>query len=280
MKISFSTVACPQWTAREVADAAEQYGFEGVELRSFGDDPSRLASDPSLTDADKMREIFGDDGIRIVSIGTGCRFDAPVDPPVIGRVIGDFEKSVREAKRHTGRAHRVGAPLIRVFALEAQGMESRKAVLGRIIDRLKLVADDARHSGVRIAVENGGDFCTAADLAEIIELVGSPLLGASYSVAVGHAAGDGPEDAIETLGDDLLLARVKDHRDGVACLPGDGETPCEAFTKALVRSGYEGALVFEWDRLWDESLAPAEEALPEAAHRLYGWAQAEAKVLV
>ena len=125
MTISFSTVACPEWTASEVAAAAERFGYEGVELRSFGDDPSRLASDPALTDGEKMHEIFGEDGIRIVSIGTGCRFDAPVQPPVIGRVIGDFEKSVREAKRHIGRAHRAGAPLIRVFGFETHGMERR-----------------------------------------------------------------------------------------------------------------------------------------------------------
>jgi hypothetical protein len=42
----------------------------------------------------------------------------------------------------------------------------------------------------------------------------------------------------------------------------------------LVKSllgGFTGPLIFEWDRMWSPDLAPAEEVMPEAARRLFGW---------
>ncbi|TVQ31927.1 MAG: sugar phosphate isomerase/epimerase [Phycisphaeraceae bacterium] len=268
---SFSTLACPDWTLERVADAGAEYGFLGVELRTFGPGSSHLASDPVLTDEGKTRAIFSQRGISIESIATSSRFDQTVTPPVIGFALGGFEAPVRDVKLHIDLADRLHAPLVRVFAFEPAGAESPKRAMGRIVKRLKLAVDAARHSGARIALENGGGWPRAEQILEIVNEVSSPLLGVSYSMAVGARAGDDAPGALAALGDRLLLARMKDHRDGAPCALGEGEAPCSEFAQELARSGWSGPLVFEWDRMWMPELASAERVLPAAAERMYEW---------
>ena len=47
LKVAFSTVACPHWTLERAARAAAEYGYDGVELRTFDDGSGRMACDPA-----------------------------------------------------------------------------------------------------------------------------------------------------------------------------------------------------------------------------------------
>lgn len=283
VKLSFSTVACPEWLLRRVAHAALEFSYEGVELRTFGGGSSILPSDPALTDPAKIvGDIFADDGVEIAGLAASSRFDSPIHPPVLGWVTGDFEKEVREAKQHVDLAQCIGAGYIRVFAFEPAPAEKPSKAVKRIVQRLKLLCDHARHRGVRIALENGGGYPRASQIAEIIEKVGSPLLGASYSLASGFRAGDDPADAISTLADRLLAARINDRAGRTPCLPGDGDIPCREFAETLrdsLPAGRDSSaslrpsvwIVYEWEKLWLPELAPPEDILPEAGLRLTRW---------
>lgn len=273
MKIAFSTVACPDWTLTRVAEEATLWGYDGVELRTMGDGGSRLACDPALTGEAKVRRLLDEQGVEVCSLGSSLRYDEPLrPPPPLGYALGDYERPVRESKPVIDLAAALGAPVVRVFGFEGHGHESGKAVLRRVVDRLRLTLDACRNTGVRLAFENGGWFATAGQVREVIDAVNHPLLGACYSLAAGHAAGDSVADALATLGDDLLLARVKDVRDGMPCPPGEGDLPCEAYVSALADRGWRGWAVFEWDAAWIPGLTPAEDVLPAAAKTLSAWA--------
>ena len=114
------------------------------------------------------------------------------------------------------------------------------------------VLDAARNTGVRILLENGGSFTTAIDLAEIMDRVDHPLLGASHTPAVtAKAAGEDPVNGVNVLGDRLWVAKVKDH-DEDRCRPcriGTGVVGCEAFARALAST--DAWAVLEWDRALD-----------------------------
>lgn len=271
LKPAFSTVACPEWTLSQVADRAQALGFEAVELRTFGENSNRFACDPSLTAGDKVRRIFGQRGIEILSLATGAHFEQRVWPPVIGHVISDTEQAVRDARRAIDLAVAIEAPFVRVFGFDIPSMDTRKTAIKRIAQRLAMVVDHADKTGIRVVLENGGGFNSAQEQRELIEAVNSPLLGAAYSIAVGAAAGDLPGAAIRVLGDRLWVARVKDLRDGRPCELGRGTVPCEAFARALNESGFGGPLVFEWDRAWNPDLAPAPEALTLASGTIWSW---------
>ncbi len=271
MKPAFSTVSCPEWSLLQVAERAQANGFEAVELRTFGDASTKFACDPALTRGDKVRRIFRDRGIEVLSIASGVRFDEPVSPPVIGFAVSDTERSVREGQRAVDLAVAVEAPLVRVFAFDYPLREKRARATRRIASRLAKVVDHAEKTGVKVVIENGGAFRTAPDLLELMRATESTLLGASYNLAVGSDAGERPEDAIGTLGDRLMLARIKDLQHGRPCELGTGEVPCERFVQSLRARGFRGPLVYEWDRAWMPDLAPAEQVLGGAASRIWSW---------
>lgn len=274
-KTAFSTVACPEWTLARVARAAAEYGYSGVELRTFGSGSTQVACDPALTAPEKVRGLFRESGAEIACLATSVALDEAVSPPVIGRVIGDYERSVRAAKEAIELAAALECPFVRVFAFEVQGRETRKSAMGRIRDRLKLTVDAARNTGVKVVVENGGSFCRASDLLELFDGVASSLLGASYSMAVAADAGEDPVEGARALADRLWVAKIKD-RDGDLhpCPPGDAHAtlPSREFVRGLVASGFRGWVVFEWDRLWLPGLDVPEVILPQVARRLFEWA--------
>lgn len=271
-RTAFSTVACPDWTLPRVAQAASDYGYDAVELRTFGSGSTQFACDPALTAPEKTRALFQAAGVEIACLATSVAFDAPIRPPVIGRVK-DTELSVRQAKAAIDLAATLECPLVRVFGFEHPANEKRAAAVARITERLALAVDGARNLGVRVVIENGGSFPRARDLMELIDAVGSNLLGASYSMAVAADAGEDPAEGVTILGDRLWNAKIRD-RDahGRLCPIGEGVLGCDRFVLALVEAGYRGPAVVEWDRAWLPDLAPADEVLPRAIRRLYEWA--------
>lgn len=269
-RLAFSTIACPKWTLEHIAEMAARWQYHGVELRTFGFGSTEIACDPALSSAEKTRRAFVDAGVEIASLATSLRFDQPVRPRVIGRVIGDQERPVRQAKRLIDLAAQLECPLLRVFAFEAQAGEPRSTAVTRIEEKLGKALDHAHRTGVRLALENGGSWPTAAGIGELVRKIGSPLLGVSYSMAVAHQAGEDVVAGALGLGDSLLLARVKDMSSGAPAPIGRGELPCQRFTSALA-SRQKSWLVVEWDRLWMPDISPAEDVLPETARTLAAW---------
>lgn len=270
-RTAFSTVACPDWTLQRVARAASDYGYDAVELRTFGSGSTRFACDPALTASDRVVRIFQDAGVGVCSLATSVAFDAPITPPIIGR-IADTELSIRQAKFAIDMAAAVECPLVRVFGFEFSQREKRPSALARITQRLSLAADAARNLGVKIVVENGGSFSRAADLLELIERVGISLVGAAYSNAVAADAGEDPLQGIRTLGDRLWAVKLRDRDStGRLCTIGEGVMDCPALVRTLFASGFRGPLIVEWDRAWLADLEPADTVLPRSLRRIYEW---------
>ncbi len=271
LKPAFSTVACPEWTLATVAERALEMGFESVELRTFATPTRQFACEPALTSEQKVRRLFGDRGIELACLATSCRFDEPVFPPVIGQLSAAIHRAVREAQSAIDLAVSIECPLVRVFGFELVGSESRASGLKRIAGRLRDTVDHADKSGVKVVVENGGSFASAALLAELIERVDHPLLGACYALAAGQAAGDDPAAAVNALGDRLLAVRIKDLRDGRPVALGTGELACRTTVEALIKRGFNGPVIFEWDRAWMPELEGPDTALRRASATLFEW---------
>jgi sugar phosphate isomerase/epimerase len=279
MKPAFSTVACPDWTLDRIIPVAGELGYMGVEMRSFGADSRAaarsLACEPCLTGAEKIRELCDEHGVEPACIATSIRYDAPVFPPVIGRVIGDFERPVRDTKAAVQLASSIGCPAVRVFGFEL-GHESRSNGVRRIMQRLDLAARTARHTGVLLLIENGGSFPTSADLMELIDRLASPFVAAAYSPAVASMAGEDPREGVRTLGPLLASVKLRDMAGGKPAPLGEGEAGfgdggAEGFVRMLAERGYKGWAVYEHDRLWWPELGDPTEPLRDAAEKIYRW---------
>lgn len=272
LKTAFSTIACPDWTLERVARLAAEAGYDGVELRTFGWNATQLACDPALTAAAKVRRIFRDHGLVPACLSTGVGFDAPVRPFVLGRVVGDPDRTVRLAKAAIDLATQIECPYVRVFGFEIPSNESYKSGMARVVDRLSMVVDGARHMGVKVLIESGGTFDTAHQLRALIAAVGSPLLGAAYSPAAASLAGEDPGKGIEELRERCWMLKLRDvDASGRLCLPGEGRVANEVAVRTLARVNPGSWASVEWDRLWMPELEDPARVLPEAVRRVYAW---------
>ncbi len=272
MRIAFSTVACPEWTLEHVARSAAKWGFDGVELRSFGFAGGSFVCDPGLTGGDKVRRLFTDAGVRIAGVASGCCLDAPIFPPVIGHVLGIDNKVIADARQYIDIASDCGAQCIRLFGFKAPRTDSRSSAIRRISDRLAKVCDHARHREVTVLLENGGSFARAEDIAEIIDRAKSPLARASYDPATALGDGECPVEGATLLGSRIAQVRVRDLSNDAPCPIGQGEIPLRDVVSTLRDTGSDAWLVAEWPLAWVDGLADAESVLPDAAKTLFAWA--------
>ncbi|MCG3124797.1 MAG: hypothetical protein GIKADHBN_03284 [Phycisphaerales bacterium] len=250
IKLAFSSVACPERTLRDVAALGESVGAQGVELRTFGSASTNFACDPALSDPAKVAKLFADAGTQICCVSTSCRFDEPVAPAVVGRLFVDTEKEVRAAKYAIDLASELGASHVRVFGFESPAGVSLSDTTKVVVERLVKVCDHARNRRVSVVIENGGSYATATDLAALIDLVQSPLLGAEYNMAVAHQAGESAANGVNVLGDRLWIAKLKDFRGALPCAVGEGDMACHEAVRALVSARFNGWAVYEYDRAW------------------------------
>jgi sugar phosphate isomerase/epimerase len=277
IKPAFSTVACPDWTLHQAAEAAELSGFMGVELRTFGSGSTSWACDPFLSDQSKTRAMFERAGAEVCSLGTSVRFDPMVTPPIIGEVFFDHDAPIRAVRECVELAAQLECPFVRVFGFEVPALDTRPRALRRIGERLDLALTAARNTGVRLALENGGSFNTAADLIELIDARRNALLVASYSVPAAVRAGEDPVAGVRALGERLAIVKLKDFKDAKPCPLGEGEMPVDAVLAALRDSGFAGWVVYEYDRAWipaeqRSGLPTTAQMLTMAAERMYRFA--------
>jgi len=273
MQLAWSTLACPDWTLDAVAAFTSRSGFDAAELRTFGPADSQLACEPFLTGPAKLAEVFASEGAAVAGLATSARFDDPIFPPVVGRVFTDLERGVRETQRAIHLADDIGAGYVRVFGFEVPKGENRRRATKRIGDLVRRAVDSADKRGVRVVIENGGDFRQAEDLEALIDRADHPLVRACYHAAVGAQAGDNIEAALRRLSRRLEVVRLTDMRGERPCALGEGESPTRAAVEATQAAGFKGTLVYEYPAMWFEPKADAEPLLMRAAETLYGWLQ-------
>jgi glucosamine-6-phosphate deaminase len=269
IRLSFSTLGCPDWSLARVVDTAGRLGYDGIELRFLeGDDA--LWDRPELRQGGlrETRERLADAGLAIACVDTRCHFHHP-DASARARAVEEGLRSVELAAR-------LGAGGIRVFGDRVQPGADLERTRGFIAESLSALRNGARGTGVEVWLESHGDFATASLSRDVIERAGVEGLGVLWDPANAFCEfGEIPEDGASILGDLVRHVHVKDARrpapapkaaEGFApwtpVLPGEGDVPA-ARTLALLRArGYDGWVSFEWEKRWHPAIADAEVALP------------------
>ncbi|MCL4195858.1 MAG: sugar phosphate isomerase/epimerase [Phycisphaerales bacterium] len=264
--LSFSTVACPGWSIERVIAAAGEYGYQGVELRTFGAGSTQLASDPALSDPDKIRHQFERAGVKMSCLATSAALHY--------RSRKEAAAALSSAKSFVEMAAALGCPRIRTFGYMIYPGEMPPAALRRIAGRYLELAEYAEESGVEIVIENAGSFARSRELWNLTNYVDHPLVGVCWNVAYAATVGERPGLSVTTLNSRIRYAKVKDTEVGQGtgyCALGEGTVEVERFVELMRGIGYEGWICFEWDKLWLPALAEPEETLPKARQTLHEW---------
>lgn len=119
MKISFSTLACPEWKMPEIIKMAGDTGYDGIELRFIeGEDSLWKLAAFSGTGLAETRRFLADSGLKISCVDTSCRFHSPD--------AAERARWIEEGERMAALASELGAPGIRVFGDTIQRGQNRR----------------------------------------------------------------------------------------------------------------------------------------------------------
>ena len=263
MKLAFSTLGCPEWNLEQIAEAARNLGYQGIELRALGGSINLLERPELQASAiEQTRAFLQEQNLSICCVDTSCSFDA-VDDCV-------RQESVEIALHHCELAAVLGAPLVRVFPNEIPAAATREETRDRIAASLREVAKRAP-SGVCVGLETHGDFARGDAAAEIIRLVDQWNIGLIWDVANALAAGDSIGESARAVAPYLMHVHLRDARavagreHWLPVLAGRGAVSFTETIDALHGLAYEGYISFEWEKYWHREIEEPEVAFADFA---------------
>ena len=262
MRLAFSTLACPGWSLNQVVEAAQAYGYAGVELRLV--DGRLIEGDMPASERDRVRKTFALAGLPIVAVDSSVRVAA----------ASSVKDALDQLSPMLELAHVWESPIVRVFGGEWDTNRSREDAIRQARQVLIEGAAKAEPLGVSIALETHDRFSSVGLVAEVLDGLPSSAV-ALWDVGHPYRVGDAPQKVLTQLDGRLAHVHIKDCRrqgeDWQLTLLGEGEVPVRSCIDALRDAGYSGWLAVEWEKKWHPELAEPEVALPQFAEVLRSW---------
>jgi sugar phosphate isomerase/epimerase len=264
MKLGFSTLGCPAWNLKQIADFAANSGYDGVELRVH-DEGIHLATDASDETVKKVAEIFKKHGSRIFSLLGYSRFTSGEQ--------SELAANRDKLKRLADMAHILGASYIRAFAGVLPESVTHELIVERARPYLMDACEYAGKANVTIAVETHDDWCRPTNLRKLLGVIG-PQLGVVWDICNTWLETDlSVEEQYQGLRGSISYCHVKDgikSCDGkITHLPlGEGSCDIPTAIKLLQKDNQNVFLSFEHEKRWHPELPEPEEALPDFVRRV------------
>ncbi len=261
--ITFSTLACPQWSVETVIHNAASYGYNGLEWR--GGPQGHINPNSTATERQALRQASQAAGLTALAVTAYTSF--------VSEAAKERAANVESLRRYADLAAEIEAKYVRAFLGELpEGQALTDGLYDRLAESLSQAADYAHSLGVTIAVEPHDTFVRSATVTPLFQKVSHPGLGVIWDLGNTYAAGETVNDGYKSLGQRLAYVQVKDGRGRGAAWQlgpvGEGEVPLPEALNLLKRGHYTGALSVEWEWAWHPELDPPEVALPAALQTL------------
>lgn len=249
MKLSFSTIGCPEWDFGDILATAKDLGYDGIEIRGVGRDiyaPDVPQFSNAHIDAtcDKLEGM----GLAIPCVNS----DTPLHRAPY------LDRAVQEITGYMELASRIGCPYIRVLGDDPQPWPGAPVEEEQILRALDVLAPKAQQHGVTLLLETNGHFVHTDRLAALLTRYDHPSLAVLWDIHHPYRYGaETPEETWANIGkwvrhthfkDSVLTSKVN-YR-----MMGHGDLPIEETMGVLKDNGYDGFYSLEWVRRWDLTL--------------------------
>ena len=260
MKLSISTLGCPDWRFTRIVSEFNRMGIEGIEVRGIeGEmDPAKI---PWFSEENWpiTRAMLEENNLRIVGLGTSVAFhDADL-----------FDDNIRQGKEAIDLCRRIGIPAIRVFGDRITAEDDPTVIIDRAAKGLKQLCRYAGPDGVRINLETHGNFNTIEVIGALLDAMkDEPAFGILWDIQHSDRAyRDDYLPFYELIRPYIRHVHVKDYirKEGDAfelCLVGEGDIPIKPIIARLLADGYQGYFSLEWEKKWHPELPEADIAFP------------------
>lgn len=264
MKLSFSTLGCPEWPFEKIVEKGEEYGFEALGFRGVQGEMDLLKV-PALSEKNRAATLarLARAGLAISMLLTGCRFTAADK--------AERRRHVEEAKRNIDLAAALGTDAIRIFGGPVAAGVKREDAHAWLVESCRELGDYAGPKQVYVALETHDDFTDTALVRDLMERTAHPWVRVLWDVHHPYRfAGESMKQAFANIGKYVVDTHFKDsfktptEKEGSKyCLLGEGDVPLREALQILKDAGYDRYLTLEWEKAWHPYLADASVAFPQ-----------------
>ena len=260
MKISFSTLACPDYEWSDIYSMAKDLGFDGIEIRGLGDDIFAVKARP-FTEGQISKTVkkLSEIGIEIPCLSSGCCL----------KDKNNLDEVISEISSYINLAVKLKTPFIRILG-DREPMPVDEVDDSYVAEVLVKLADIAKDKGVTLLVETNGVYADTKRLKALLDKVDRIEVAALWDMHHPYRyANENPDETVENLGAYIKYCHVKDSVmvDGKAeyKLMGEGDMPLSEMFEALGKIGYEGYVSLEWVKRWAKNIFSAGVVFPQYA---------------
>ena len=264
MKLGYSTLGSPNWSVEQVIDAAQQFGYDGVELRMIRGTvdlytlpefkPDRIAA---------TYKQFAENGVEVFCVDTSIR--------LAWLASARREEQLDQARTMFDLAKSLSSSYVRVFGGELDEPVSPPDHLPIFREQLATLVDIGEQAGVKVLLETHDSFSTGESIAALIANEGAEIsAGVLWDVLHSYRHQETFEETFNAIGAYLELVHIKDSAkfsdsEFDLKLVGEGIVPIADAVQLLARKDYQGYLCFEWEKGWHPEIEEPEVALPHYA---------------
>ncbi|MBR4342142.1 MAG: AMP-binding protein [Lachnospiraceae bacterium] len=262
MKISFSTIATPDFSWVDIYSMAKDLGFDGIELRGIGDQISVVNTPefgPKRIEATKKK--LSELRLEIPCLDTGCCL----------KEKEDHDLCIKEVSDYIELADKLKAPYIRLLA-DKDPEPVSDADDEYVVSVLKELAEIAsKYEGITLLVETNGVYSDTLRMKRLIENTESNRVAVLWDIHHPYRyMEESPEETVKNIGAYIKHVHVKDsimvNGKPKYKLMGQGDMPLKSIFASLAEIGYSGYVSLEWVKRWDKELQNAGIAFPHFAN--------------
>ena len=249
MKLSFSTLGCPEWYWSNIVSAAKDLGFQGIEVRGVLNQIHipRIKQFSEMEYQETQSELARLH-LCIPCFTSACELDAHAN----------HGEMMQEGREYVDAAARMKVTYVRVLG-DREPAPSGAVDVGLVKESVLELAEYAKGTDVTLLIETNGWFADTERLAKLLQEIDCPEVAALWDMHHPYRfMHEPPEATVENLGGRIRHVHVKDSHmvdEKVKyMMMGMGDVPVTESVDALESIGYEGFYSLEWVKRWDLSL--------------------------
>lgn len=257
MKVSFTTLACPDWSWEKIVDESHRLGYDGIEIRGIEREMDLSRLKPfSQENIDKTMKVLQEKNLEICCLDTSCKFDNKADN----------EKYLKEGRAAIDLAQKLNCKFIRVFGNDIPNKNKEEEIIKQIASSLNELGNYAKGKGVTVLVETHGAFSTGDAMLKLLQHISSKEVEVLWDVTNAYVDfGEPPEVTFNKLSSHIKHTHLKDakgkHPNAELCMIGKGDLSFGQMINLLKTAGYDGWLSLEWEKMWHPELEEPEIVL-------------------
>jgi sugar phosphate isomerase/epimerase len=261
LKLSFSTLGCPDWTFDNIVSFAKEHGYSGIEVRGILKEMD-LPRVPEFSSSQlpATLEKMKDHDLVFTDLGSSAAMHFPEGAERV--------KNLDDGKRFIDLAVKLQCPNVRVFPNQRPTDRDRQQTLDLIAKGLRELGEYASGADVHVLLESHGEVIYKKDLKYIMETADHRQVGLVWDICnMWSVTKEEPAEVYADLNPYIRHAHIKDLviKNGKEkyVLLGKGIVPIFHAIDILRDHGYSGYYSFEWEKLWHPEIDAPEIALAD-----------------